>query len=93
MRWTKRPAWIRRSVQVSLNGALRAGANGAESIEIEAATIRELLTKLVERYPDMQDHLDRGIAVAIDGVIYRDDWTQKIPKGSEVFLMPRIEGG
>ncbi len=80
-------------MQVSLNGALRAGANGAESIEIEAATIRELLTKLVERYPDMQDHMDRGIAVAIDGVIYRDDWTQKIPAGAEVFLMPRIEGG
>ena len=38
-------------------------------------------------------HLDRGIAVAIDGVVYRDDWTQKIPGGAEVFLMPRIEGG
>ena len=80
-------------MQVSLNGALRSGADGADSIEIEAATIRELLTKLIERYPAMQDHLDRGIAVAIDGVIYRDDWTQKIPEGSEVFLMPRIEGG
>ena len=93
MRWTRRQAWIRRSVQVSLNGALRSGAGGADSVDIEAATIRELLTKLVERYPDMQDHLDRGIAVAIDGVIYRDDWTQKIPRGAEVFLMPRIEGG
>ena len=80
-------------MQVSLNGALRSGAGGAASIEIEAATIRELLTKLVERYPEMSDHLDRGIAVAIDGVVYRDDWTQVIPPGAEVFLMPRIEGG
>lgn len=80
-------------MQVSLNGVLRSGAGGAASIEIEAATIRELFTKLIERYPDMSEHMDRGIAVAIDGVVYRDDWTQKIPEGSEVFLMPRIEGG
>ena len=80
-------------MQVSLNGALRSGAGGAASIEIEAATIHELLAKLVERFPDMSDYLDRGIAVAIDGVVFRDDWTQSIPKGSEVFLMPRIEGG
>lgn len=80
-------------MQVSLNGALRSGAGGAASIEIEAATIRELLTKVVERYPDMSEYLDRGIAVAIDGVVFRDDWNQSIPQGAEVFLMPRIEGG
>ena len=80
-------------MQVSLNGALRSGADGAASIDIEAATIRELLTKLVERYPAMSDHMDRGIAVAIDGLVYRDDWNQPIPSNAEVFLMPRIEGG
>lgn len=80
-------------MRVDLNGALRSGAGGAASIDIEAATIKELFTKLLERYPDMQDHFDRGIAVAIDGVIFRDDYTQKIPKGAEVFLMPRIDGG
>ena len=80
-------------MQVSLNGALRSGAGGAASIEVEAATIRELLTKVAERYPDMAEHFDRGIAVAIDGVVYRDDWTQPIPDGADVFLMPRIEGG
>ena len=80
-------------MQVSLNGALRAGVGGVASIEIEAATIAELLSKLVERYPDMSAQLDKGIAVAIDGVVFRDDWTQKIPPNAEIFLMPRIEGG
>ena len=80
-------------MQVSLNGALRSGAGGAASVELEAATIRVLLTRLVDRYPDMADHMDRGIAVAIDGVVYRDDWNQPIPQGAEVFLMPRIDGG
>lgn len=80
-------------MRVSLNGALRSGANGAAWIEIQAATIHELLTKLEERYPKMSSHLAEGIAVAIDGVIYRDDWTQPIPPDAEVFLMPRIAGG
>ena len=82
-----------RLVQVSLTGSLRLAADGAASVDIEAATIRELITQLVERFPDMSAELDNGIAVAIDGVIYRDDWTQPIPKNSAVFLMPRIAGG
>ena len=32
-------------------------------------------------------------AVAIDGVIYRDDWTQRIPEDAQVVLIPRIAGG
>ena len=74
-------------------GTLQGAAEGAASISIEAATIRELLRKLVERYPAMQARLDEGIAVSIDGEIYRDNWGTEIPSGAEVFLMPRIAGG
>jgi sulfur-carrier protein len=80
-------------VQVELNGPLRSGAGGAASVDIEAANIRELLERLVERFPDMQAHLDQGIAVAINGEIFRDDWTRSIPPGAEVVLLPRIVGG
>ena len=79
--------------EVALSGTLRDAADGAASIEIEADTIRELLRKVVERYPRMQEELERGIAVSIDGNIYRDNWSTAIPAGAEVFLMPRIEGG
>lgn len=80
-------------MEVHLNGVLRNAADGAASIELEAATIRELLTKLVEQYPAMTEHMDQGIAVAIDGVVYRDDWTVAIPPEAQIFLMPRIAGG
>lgn len=80
-------------MQVSLNGSLRDGAGGASSIELEAINIKELLNQLVERYPDMKAHLDKGIAVAINGEVYRDDWTQPIPDDAEVVLLPRIQGG
>ena len=79
--------------QVKLTGKFRAAADGADTLEIEARTIRELMTRLVERYPLMDQHLDAGIAVAIDGEIYRDNWDVVIPADSEVFLMPRIKGG
>tara|TARA_B100000029_G_C17224926_1_gene833195 strand:+ start:473 stop:715 length:243 start_codon:yes stop_codon:yes gene_type:complete len=80
-------------MRVSLNGVLRASVGGAASVDVEAATIKELLTRLEVRFPDLSEDLARGIAVAIDGVVYRDDWTQKIPPDAEVVLMPRIEGG
>lgn len=80
-------------MQVAVTGLLRAAVGGAASIEVEAATIRELLGKLVDRYPKIEDLLDSGIAVAINGEIFRDNWSEPIPAGAEVVLMPRIQGG
>lgn len=78
---------------VSLTGSLRDAANGCESVQIDAQTIRELLRKLVEQYPRLQRHLDEGIAVSVDGEIYRDNRDLTFPNGAEVFLLPRIQGG
>jgi len=79
--------------EVSLSGTLRDAAGGAASIDVEAATIRELLRKVVERHPAMQRNVDEGIAVSINGNIYRDNWDETIPVDAEVFLLPRIAGG
>ena len=78
---------------ISLSGSLRDAAEGAASVEIEAATIRELLRKLTERYPLLQSQIDEGIAVSVNGEIYRDIRDLAIPDGAEVFLLPRIQGG
>jgi len=80
-------------LEVKLSGSLRDAAGGAASIQINAATIRELFRKIVEQYPRMQTSIDEGVAVSINGEIYRDDWAQKIPEGAEIFLLPRIPGG
>jgi molybdopterin converting factor small subunit len=80
-------------VSVRFISSFRSALGGAEQLEIEAATLRELMSKLVESYPRMQKHLDAGIALAIDGEIYRDNWDVEIRDGSEVYLMPRIQGG
>ena len=81
------------TVHVTYLSSFRPALGGEESLRIQAKTLRELMGKLVKKYPRMQKHLDTGIAVAIDGQIYRDNWDLEIPEGVEVYLMPRIQGG
>jgi len=59
-------------VEVTLWGALGQLAGGKDKVEVEAKDIRELFRKLAEQYPGLAPLMDRGIAVAIDGTIYRD---------------------
>ncbi|MBT6272593.1 MAG: MoaD/ThiS family protein [Chromatiales bacterium] len=80
-------------LEINLAGPLRDAAGGVTAIAMEAGTIRELLRRLVERYPAMEGELDAGIAVSINGDIYRDSWNKEIPQDAEVFLLPRIAGG
>ncbi|KUM26876.1 molybdopterin synthase sulfur carrier subunit [Mesorhizobium loti] len=80
-------------VEVTLWGSLSVAAGGKDRLDIEAKDIRELFRKLAEQYPAFEPLIDRGIAVAIDGTIYRDTWSKKLPEGSEIFLLPRLAGG
>jgi len=79
--------------EVELFGGLRDAVNGAVSVRVDGTTIHELLQNLAREYPTMRERIDQGIAVAIDGVIYRDNWEQPIPEGAEVVLLTRIAGG
>ena len=80
-------------MQVQLSGAIRDAAGGRSSIDVEADTVRELLRKVGEQFPRAESLLQDGVAVSINGQIYRDNWGQKIPPDAEVFLLPRIPGG
>lgn len=80
-------------VEVVLWGSLKSATGGTTKVAVEAANIRELLSRLGETYPGLKPQLDRGVSVSIDGKIYRDAWFQPIPPGSEVFLLPRLAGG
>ena len=80
-------------LKVCLSGPLKTAADGAASVAVNAATIRELLRELVKHYPDMQSQVDDGIAISVNGQIFRDSWSEKIPEDAEVFLLPRIQGG
>ena len=80
-------------VDVVLWGSLKSAAGGKTKIEVEAANIRQLLTRLGEAYPALKPQLERGVSVSIDGRMYRDVWFQAIPPGGEVYILPRLAGG
>lgn len=80
-------------VNVVLSGSLKAKAGSAPELRVEAKTIRELLAVLEERYPRLADDLEQGVAVSIDGQIFRDDWYREIPPDAEVFVLPRLAAG
>lgn len=80
-------------VEVTLWGGLVPLADNQKTIVVEASTIRELLRKLQEKYPGLREPIKNQVAVAVDGVIYRNDWSQEIPEGAEVLLMRRLAGG
>ncbi len=80
-------------VQVTLFGSLRAHADGRAKVEIEARTFKDLLDRLVEQYPGMKPQIDRGISVAIDGLVYKEAWFAPITPQSEVVLLPFMQGG
>jgi sulfur-carrier protein len=79
--------------EVQLWGALAAAAGGQRTVDIAAKDIRELFRKLAERFPEVEPFIEQGIAVSINGTIYRDTWSQPLPEGAEIFLLPRLAGG
>ncbi len=79
--------------KVVLSGSLKSAAGGRQDIEIEAKTIRQLLAALEVECPSLADHLEQGVAVSIDGQIFRDDWSREIPPDAEVFVLPRLAAG
>jgi len=80
-------------IQVVFSGALSTAVEDVESLSMDVSSIDELLRRLTLRFPKIEPLLESGIAVAINGEIYRDNWHVAIPKDAEVFLLPRIQGG
>ncbi|MFK7746661.1 MAG: MoaD/ThiS family protein [Roseobacter sp.] len=80
-------------VTVTLWGGLVPLADNQKTLSVEASTIRELLRKLEERYPALSGPIKSEVAVVIDGVIYRNNWSTELPENAEVFLMRRLAGG
>ncbi len=79
--------------RVVLGQNLRRFTDGVDELDIDAATIQQLLAQLSALYPKLAPLLERGLAIAIDGTIYQGTVLAPIPPDAEVFLLPPIEGG
>jgi molybdopterin synthase sulfur carrier subunit len=81
---------------------LRRFAGNADSVEVDAATVKEIIERIEERYPGFQGRicdeggrLRRFINVYINGedVRFLEDLATPIPEGAEVSIIPAIAGG
>jgi sulfur-carrier protein len=83
------------TAQVTLtSGFSRRYTGGRREFEIEAKSIRDVIKALDKMYPGLGDHLETETTVAIDGAIHDEPgYFQKLREGSEVFFIPKLEGG
>jgi molybdopterin converting factor small subunit len=74
---------------------LRRFTGGAESVEIAARDVRELLRALYARWPALEKRLAEGTAIAIDGEVIpsAEALHESLRPDSEVHFLPQIGGG
>jgi sulfur-carrier protein len=90
------------AVEVRLPTVLRTHAGGASVVQVDGATVGEVLAKLVAEYPGLagqvvQDdgslHKFVNIYVDDDDVRYLDGVDTPVPDGAELSILPAVAGG
>ena len=66
---------------------------GAREFQIAARNLRGIIKALEERYPGLDEHIEKETIVAIDGVVYEIEYGLPVRPGCEVYFIPKIEGG
>jgi molybdopterin synthase sulfur carrier subunit len=75
------------------SGFSRRYTGGVREFQIEAKSLRGVIKALDHLYPGLGEHLEGETTVAIDGEIYEIGYLQPLRPGSEVFFIPKLEGG
>ena len=72
---------------------------GEHQVQVEGATVRQIVENLDSAFPGMKERLVEGnrikpnISVAIDGEITPLGMLEKVGENSEVHFLPAIAGG
>ena len=80
-------------MKVKLSGTLRGVASGQTEFEVEAGTINQILARLARDYPELAETIEEGVSVAVDGVVFRGDFSRQVDDVSEVILLAPLVGG
>ena len=89
-------------IKIHIPAPLRAYTEQKKTLELEGATVAELLAKLIGVHPDLKPHLyDEGgivrrfvnIYVNDEDIRYLDGEKTKLGAGDTVSLVPSVSGG
>jgi sulfur-carrier protein len=82
------------TARVVLSGGFsRRYTGGVRELQVEAKNLRGVIKALDKLYPGLGEHLEGETTVAIDGEIHEVGYLQPLRQGSEVFFIPKLEGG
>ena len=90
------------SVTVRIPTTLRPLSGGASTVQVEGATLTEVITNLEAAHPGLQDRLldENGalrkfvnLFVADDDVRYLDGLNTPTPEGATISIIPAVAGG
>lgn len=90
------------SQKVIIPTLLRRLTENADAVEVQAATVRDILDRLDERYPGFRarvceetGELRRFINIYVDGedVRFLDNLSTSVPERAEISIVPAIAGG
>ncbi len=75
------------------SGFSRRYTSGMREFTVAAKNLRGVIKALDQLYPGLGVHLEEETTVAIDGEIHEVGYLQPLRQDSEVFFIPKIEGG
>ena len=78
---------------VFTTGFSRRYTGGVTEFAIPAKTLRGVIKEMDRLFPGLGEHLEQETTVAIDGELHEVGYFQTLRPGSEVFFIPRLEGG
>ncbi|MDQ1508612.1 MAG: sulfur-carrier protein [Actinomycetota bacterium] len=90
------------SVEIKLPTVLRAAADGQASVSVDGATVGDVFTTLVEKYPGLRDNLLDGtggmhkfvnVYKDDDDIRYLDGLDTKLADGDVLTILPAVAGG
>ena len=74
-------------------GFSRRYTGGVREFTVEAKNLRGVIKAMDRLYPGLGHHLEEETTVAIDGALHETGYFQPIRPDSEVFFIPKLEGG
>ena len=90
------------AVEIKLPTVLRTQADGQATVAVEGATVGEVFTSLVDRYPGLRGNLldDEGslhkfvnVYKDDDDIRYLDGLDTKLADGDVLSILPAVAGG
>lgn len=90
------------SIKVKLPTQLRAAAGGASSVEVDGATVGEVLAAVYVVHPELKERLSDedgslrrfvNVYVGGDDIRFGDGLDTKVADGAEVQVLPAVAGG